>query len=85
MAFDWWCPKRNDSFEKRLAGRFEEALRREVSDRAFLLARLGWPRDAALKRIQERVRWDFEMSRVPPALWKDIPSLVDQAFPKAGK
>lgn len=85
MGFDWWCPKRNESWERRLSGRFEEAIRREISERAALLARLGWSRDAALKRLQERVRWDFEMSRVPTAIWKEIPSLVDQAFPRGAK
>ena len=85
MGFDWWCPKRNESFERRLAGRFEEAIRREVSERAALLCRLGWSREAALRRLQERVRWDFEMSRVPATVWKEIPSLVDQAFPRTAK
>jgi hypothetical protein len=42
MGFDWWCPKRNESFERRLAGRFEEALRKEVAERAAMLARLGY-------------------------------------------
>lgn len=85
MAFDWWCPKRNESFDRRLAGRFEDALRREVSERAALLARLGWNRKAVVKRIQDRIRWDFEMSKVPGGVWKEIPSLVDQAFPRTRK
>lgn len=85
MGFDWWYPKRNEVFDRQLAGRFEEALRREVTERAALLARLGWSRDATVKRIQERIRWDFEMSRVPTSLWKEIPGLVERAYPWPGR
>lgn len=79
FQFEWWVPARNEALAKRLAGRFEDGLRAEAVERANLLMRLGHGRDAVVKRLQERMKWDFEMSKVP-ALYKEIPALVDKVF-----
>ncbi len=79
MPFDWMHPKKNQTFVKELSGRFEEMLRSEVEQRARLLMNLGHARDAVVKRLQERVKWDFEASKVP-AFLKDVPAIVDRVF-----
>jgi hypothetical protein len=79
FQFPWWCPERNEALAKRLSGRFDEMLRAEVVGRANLLLRLGHGRDAVVKRLQDRMKWDFELSKLPP-LYKEIPALVDKVF-----
>jgi hypothetical protein len=79
MPFDWMSPKRNDAFVKTLAGRFDSTLRVEVEQRARLMMNLGVARDVVVKRLQDRVKWDFEMSKVPP-LFKEVGAIVDKVF-----
>jgi len=79
MPFDWMYPKRHETFVKKIAGRFDEMLRLEVEQRARLLMNLGVTRDAVVKRLQDRVKWDFEMSKAPPLL-KEVASIVDRVF-----
>ncbi len=82
MPFDWMYPKRHETFVRKLAGRFEEMLRLEVEQRACLLKNLGYSRDAVVRRLQDRVKWDFEMSKVPPLL-KEVAGIVDRVFHRA--
>ena len=79
MPFDWMTPERNETFAKKIAGRFEEMLRVEVEQRARLLMNLGFARDAVVKRLQDRVKWDFETSKVP-AFFKEVAAIVDRVF-----
>ncbi len=79
MPFDWMSPKRNEAFVKTIAGRFDQMLRLEVEQRARLLMNLGFARDAVVKRLQDRMKWDFETSKVPP-LFKEVTSIVDRVF-----
>lgn len=79
MPFDWMIPKRNEDFVKTFEGRFEMALRAEIDQRALLLMNLGFSRDVVVKRLQDRVKWDFEMTKVPP-LFKEVASIVDRVY-----
>ncbi len=39
--------------------------RRELSERAGLYSRLGYPPSRAISRLQANVQWDFELSTSP--------------------
>ena len=39
--------------------------RRELSERAGLYSRLGYPPSRAIARLQANVKWDFELDRDP--------------------
>lgn len=79
MPFDWMYPKRHEPFVKKISGRFEEMIRVEIEQRAHLLMNLGFTRDVVVKRLQDRVKWDFEASKLPPLL-KEVASIVDRVF-----
>lgn len=79
FQFEWWCSSVPKEFQKKLSTRFEEAGRAEIEYRARLFHNLGTPRDRAVRRIQDNVAWDFELSKIP-AFAKEIPAIVDRVY-----
>lgn len=78
-AFDWWCPKVNPAFQARIAGRFAEAGRREIEERARLLMHLKFAPDAAARRIRDGIAWEFELSKVP-AFAAEVDAIVERVY-----
>lgn len=55
----------------------------EVSQRAFLFARLGYPKKLAESRLRSYLTWEYE-SIGKPAISKRIGALVTAAYKRAG-
>jgi hypothetical protein len=79
MPFDWYCPKTNPAFQKKLAGRFEESALAEIEQRAHLLLNLRFPREAAVARIQRNIAWEFELTTLPKFAGK-VREIVDRVY-----
>jgi hypothetical protein len=58
--FDWMVAKRNPEVARAQKARREAMYRTELEDRAALLHRLGYARDATRGRLQANARWDFD-------------------------
>jgi hypothetical protein len=59
--------------------------RREISERASLLRRLGYSRDEALRRCQAYEVWEYEPFHVSP-LAAEVSKIVDEIYqPKIGR
>ncbi len=82
MTFDWMQPKVNPSFAKKLTTRFQEAALVELEQRAKILHNLHFPKAQTTKKLQARVAWEFELSKIP-AFAKKIPAIVDKIYGKA--
>jgi hypothetical protein len=79
--FDWMVAKRNPDVARAQRAKADALVRAELEERAALLQRLGYAKDAARERLQANARWDFEGrpggGPVKPA---DIDALVERAF-----
>jgi hypothetical protein len=78
-SFDWWCPKVNPSFQEKVAGRFAEAGRREIEERARLLMHLKFDAATAASRIRDRIAWEFELSKMP-AFAAEVDAIVERVY-----
>ncbi len=79
MPFDWMHPRIPAEFMKKIEPRFEEMHLREIEQRARLLFNLRYDRKRAVRRIQDNIEWDFELSRVPD-FFKEVPRIVDRVY-----
>jgi hypothetical protein len=82
MSFPWYEPKRlTPSPAKR-----DEVLRQELEDRAALLLRLGYSKQAAKARLRSNVAWDYELRGKPRTVETDreIDKLVDAVWRRGG-
>lgn len=79
MAFDWQTkPAR---YRPRTSS--VDMYRTELTQRAAMLHRLGYPRDRALARLRANVAWDYEVGAgARPAALDDaaIARLVDTVY-----
>lgn len=79
MPFDWMHPRIPLEFIRKIEPRFEEMHLREIEQRARLLFNLRYDRALAVRRIQDNIRWDFELSKVPTFI-EEVPRIVDQVY-----
>ncbi len=79
MPFDWMHPRIPEEFAKKIAPRFEEMHLREIEQRARLLFNLRYDRKRVVRRIQDNIEWDFELSKVP-AFFEEVPRIVDRVY-----
>ena len=84
MPFDWMCSKVNPAFRKKLANRFTEMHLVEIEQRARMLLNLRVARDAAVRKIQRNIAWEFELTKLP-AFHKEVPKIVDRVYRTSGK
>jgi len=82
--FDWMEPGIPADFTKKMASRFNETGIAEIECRARLLHGLKYPKDRAIKRIQDNIAWDFELSKLP-AFYKEIGAIVDRVYKHESK
>ena len=61
----------------------KDAWENEISDRAFLLARLGYPKKKTEKRLKANLTWEFERVGSASTL-KRVKALVNEAYRRAG-
>lgn len=83
MPFDWLHPKKSVAFAEKISGRFAEMHVREIEQRARLLNNLKFDRDRSIRRIQDNIAWEFELS-VIPSFYKDVPTIVDRVYRREG-
>ncbi len=79
MAFDWLTTMTPSSGHSR----FVSAYRTELSDRASLMFRLGYPPSRATARLKANAMWDFERDgKMRPIGLSDrqIEDLVKQTY-----
>lgn len=82
MSFPWYETKRpKPSSQKR-----EDMLRSELEDRAALLYRLGYTKQAAKSRLRANVQWDYELRGKPRSVEteREIDKLVDAVYKRGG-
>jgi len=79
MPFDWMCVRIPEDFAKKIEPRFEQMHLREIEQRARLLYNLRYDRKTAIRRIQDNIAWDFELSKIP-SFYKEVPRIVDRVF-----
>jgi hypothetical protein len=79
MPFDWYKVKIPEDFKKKIEVRFVEMHLREIIERARLLFNLHYPKEMAIKRIQDNIAWDFELSKVP-SFYNDVPAIVERIY-----
>jgi len=77
-------PKIPTEFTKKIANRFNEVGIAEIESRALLLHGLKYPKERAIKRIQDNITWEFELSKVP-AFYKEITAIVDRVYKHESK
>jgi hypothetical protein len=65
MPFDWMEPKRNPEYVRTLKAKREAMYRAEIEERAALLQRLGYTREATKNRLAAQLGWDFEGNGSP--------------------
>jgi hypothetical protein len=77
--FDWMVAKRNPEVARAQRARREAMYRTELEERAALLARLGYGKDAARARLQANLKWDFPDGAGPlPAT--EVDAIVERIF-----
>lgn len=79
MPFIWMKPKIPDAFKQKIANRFREMHIREIEQRARLLFNLQYDKDHAIRRIQERIAWEFELSSIPD-FYYEVPEIVERVY-----
>lgn len=79
MPFDWLEPRVGEVVRRREPERTMEAHRREITDRAAVLMRLGYDAAHAEGRCRRNVEWEFELQR-RPAVAEEIDTLVRSVF-----
>lgn len=79
MPFQWLHPKIPEDFRKKIEPRFREMHLREIEQRARLLFNLRYDRERAIKRIQQNIEWDFELSQVPDFI-NEVPHIVNRIY-----
>jgi hypothetical protein len=77
--FDWMVAKRNPDVARAQGTRRDAMYRTELEERAALLHRLGYSKDAARARLKANLRWDFE-GAASPVTDADADAIVDRAF-----
>jgi hypothetical protein len=77
--FDWMVARRNPDVARAQKARREAMYRGELEDRAGLLARLGYGKDAARGRLAANVRWDFP-DGAGPVTAADVDAIVERVF-----
>jgi hypothetical protein len=77
--FDWLEAKRNPDVARAQKARREGMYRQELEDRAALLQRLGYAKDAARTRLAANLRWDFE-GREAPLKASDVDAIVERVY-----
>ena len=80
MPFDWYTADVPPIPERQRAAAMYE---RELTERAALLFRLGFPKAETRARLQAEVAWDFELHAPPPHA-KRIRRIVDQVYAHKG-
>ncbi len=82
MPFDWMHSHVSPVFTKKIADRFAQSALAELEQRARLLHGLHFSKAEAVRKLQARVAWEFELSK-PPAFAKEIPAIVDRVYGRA--
>jgi hypothetical protein len=77
--FDWMVAKRNPEVARAQKARREAMYRSEIEDRAALLGRLGYAKDAARARLAANLRWDFPDGAGPVSA-ADLDAIVERIF-----
>jgi hypothetical protein len=81
--FDWMVAKRNPELARAQQARREAMYRVELEERAALLARLGYEKDAARARLRANLSWDFP-SAGGPLDGAAVDAIVERVFAGAG-
>ena len=84
MPFDWMEPKIPDDFKEKIKPRFREMHLREIEQRARLLFNLRYDKERAIRRIQNNIAWDFELSRIPD-FYDEVPKIVERVYARRSK
>ena len=83
MPFDWYHSKRVTPPQQAHAR--QAMYRRELSERAAMLRRLGYDRKAAQQRLLANADWDFEVGPGKNAVSADeIDKILDEAYSRGG-
>jgi hypothetical protein len=77
--FDWMVAKRNPEVARAQKARREAMYRVELEERAALLARLGYGKDAARARLRANLTWDFPTAGGPLDAGA-VDAIVERAF-----
>ena len=77
--FDWMNAKRNPDVARAQKARREAMYRTELEERAALLGRLGYAKDAARARLRANLQWDFP-SGASPVSTADVDAIVERFF-----
>ncbi len=56
----------------------------ELGERASLLRRLGYGKEAVVSRLRANLNWDFEISGAPKGLLDQVKAVVDGVFIRKG-
>jgi hypothetical protein len=79
MPFDWYHPNIPERFQEKIQDRFHQAYIAETRFRARLFLNLGYTKEYAIKRIQENLAWEFELSSIP-GFYDEIPAVVAEVY-----
>lgn len=79
MPFDWMRPKIPEAFRRKIAPRFEEMHLKEIEQRARLLFNLRYDKNRTIRRIQDNIAWDFELSEIPD-FYEEVPRIVERVY-----
>lgn len=82
QPFPWLVAAVPSTATARFATRNLEVRRREISDRASLLRRLGYSKDQVLSRLSGYQSWEYEPFHTSP-LASEVAALVDAVFAPA--
>ena len=84
MPFDWIHTKPAPS----VPGRFRDQFVRSIQERALLLCNLGCGYEAAVRRIQASLNWEFDTSvgnTKRPSFYDEVPGLVAAMYEYSGQ
>jgi hypothetical protein len=85
MPFSWLHPHIPAHVKKHYPAAAKAMQRREISERASMLRRLGYSRDEALRRCQAYDEWEYEPFHRSP-LAAEVVQIVDEVYsPKVGR
>lgn len=85
MAFDWMQVVPNPAFVATLAAKRQAMYVGELAERASLLMRLGFGRDATRRRLAGRVQWDFAAVGEEAPFLKQLDEILDRTFQRGSR
>lgn len=83
MTFPWYQPDVPPRFAS-AASKATVVYEQELRERAALLMRLGYSKEAAKTRLRGNVRWDFELQRAAAPHLAKVDAIVDRVYAARG-